>query len=864
MRTKCLHLLLLFTLVIQGALNAQIDACSQDCRTDLINISTGYDHINNGLLPTGAYDAVWTVVETPNPALSVPRPAYVVTPHPSWLVSPNAKWLSVFPIASFNQNNSSPNVPPYGFEMCFCVCDPESQVTIDLAARSDDLLTIHLEDLSDSPIGPNPLLDINYGFAFNMPPLVTSNTLVLAEGTYCLRANLRNSGGIAMGVQIEGSISGSGLASVLCCDNSGAVTGQKYHDQDCDGVKDAQEPGLPGWEIRLCDVAGQAIQTVFTDAGGFYSFNDVPPGTYTVKEINQPGWQPGNPANGQHSIAVGELEVIGGLDFGNCESECGAIINDSIPGYSCELPGQSYNYIFNFENATPYNVTSVVINGITPAGTTISPQFFNYYFSPIPANGGISPTETVNIQLPGPITAPTTVCFDVIYLTDTTECCHYEHCITLEPLDPCELVEVQALETEVDCCYEIGLFNNFCPDYFTGIQTELLTPGISFDAYGGTGWTATPNGSETVIDWTQTGSLPLGALNNIGFCFKDILSTTQVPQQVAVHWLALDAAGEQVIVCSDTLEFNCEPCLSITGEVLCDDNGGYVYNFTITNNDPIHTASLIVFESHTAGVSFVPASIPVSLAPNNSYTGSVVITGGTAGQIIDFKVLLFDPSGWCCHLDDVMLTLPDCGGDPDPDPCDCGDLEEFNQAIQAGFSADRDCDTGIAMLIANALEACDRVSWRVTNTETNETITGVTDGTSPFFFDFIGNVTYAITMVVTRLDENNQNCFPGNNGVFNGNAFFDCLGPIAPGPVTGIVLHPVPAKEFIKIYAPEDGQYDLSIFDTKGQLIHQSPAEMYHKQGFNMSINGLTAGIYLLKLEHFSGRLYQEKFVKMD
>ncbi|HMQ48725.1 MAG TPA: T9SS type A sorting domain-containing protein [Saprospiraceae bacterium] len=560
----------------------------------------------------------------------------------------------------------------------------------------------------------------------------------------------------------------------------------------------------------------------------------------------------------------GPTEIYGydNICLENCESECGAIINDSIPGYSCELPGQSFNYSFNFENATPYNVTSVVINGITPAGTTISPQFFNYYFSPIPANGGVSPTETVTIQLPGPITAPTTVCFDVIYLTDTTECCHYEHCITLEPVDPCELVEVQALETEVDCCYEIGLINNFCPDYFTGIQTELLTPGVSFDAYGGTGWTATPNGDESIIDWTQTGALPLGALNNIGFCFKDVLSATQVPQQVAVHWLALDANGEQVIVCSDTLEFNCEPCLSITGEVLCDDNGGYVYNFTITNNDPTHTASLIVFESHTAGVSFVPASIPVTLAPNGSYSGSVVITGGTPGQMVEFKVLLFDPSGWCCHLDDVMITLPDCN--IDPDPCDCGDQEEFNQAVQAGFSADRDCATGIAMLIANALESCDQVSWRVTNTETNETITGVTDGVTPFFFDFMGSVTYQVRMVVTRLDAQGLNCFPGVNAVFTGTTVFDCLGPISPGPVSGILLRPIPAKEDISVYAPEDGLYQLIIYNTNGQKIQQFPAELYRKQGFNMSISELPAGLYLLQLEHDNGMLYQEKFVKMD
>jgi hypothetical protein len=83
-----------------------------------------------------------------------------------------------------------------------------------------------------------------------------------------------------------------------------AIYGQKYHDLDGDGLRDAGEPGLSGWTIYL-DANGNGLldpgevnattrsddpATSEVDESGDYSFVDLPEGTYEVTEMPQSGW----------------------------------------------------------------------------------------------------------------------------------------------------------------------------------------------------------------------------------------------------------------------------------------------------------------------------------------------------------------------------------------------------------------------------------------------------------------------------------------------------------------------------------------------------------------------------------------------
>jgi len=83
------------------------------------------------------------------------------------------------------------------------------------------------------------------------------------------------------------------------------IAGQKFHDVNGDGVHDADEPGLDGWTIELVDPASGAVLATQVTASidvddngvidpvteaGLYAFEDVPLGTYTVREVARSGW----------------------------------------------------------------------------------------------------------------------------------------------------------------------------------------------------------------------------------------------------------------------------------------------------------------------------------------------------------------------------------------------------------------------------------------------------------------------------------------------------------------------------------------------------------------------------------------------
>jgi uncharacterized repeat protein (TIGR01451 family) len=70
------------------------------------------------------------------------------------------------------------------------------------------------------------------------------------------------------------------------------ICGIKWNDLDGDGVKDPNEPGLPGWTINMVfqTPGGPLDVQTTTDANGQYCFTGLAPGTYTISETLQSGW----------------------------------------------------------------------------------------------------------------------------------------------------------------------------------------------------------------------------------------------------------------------------------------------------------------------------------------------------------------------------------------------------------------------------------------------------------------------------------------------------------------------------------------------------------------------------------------------
>lgn len=82
----------------------------------------------------------------------------------------------------------------------------------------------------------------------------------------------------------------------------GSIGGVVYNDQNKNDVRDGSEPGLSGWTIKLHKAIQkkngkwtyndkQVVGTAVTNASGFYSFTNLPAGTYIVEEIISKGWK---------------------------------------------------------------------------------------------------------------------------------------------------------------------------------------------------------------------------------------------------------------------------------------------------------------------------------------------------------------------------------------------------------------------------------------------------------------------------------------------------------------------------------------------------------------------------------------------
>ncbi len=126
---------------------------------------------------------------------------------------------------------------------------------------------------------------------------------------------------------------------------SSGISGKVWMDANNDGVVDPGEEGIVGVTVELTGTAidGTPVSvTVTTDADGNYSFTDLPPGTYTVIEPNQPpgtldgqtvpgtsGGMPTTPGNGPSKIST----ITVGVNQISTDNNFGEILGGSISGH---------------------------------------------------------------------------------------------------------------------------------------------------------------------------------------------------------------------------------------------------------------------------------------------------------------------------------------------------------------------------------------------------------------------------------------------------------------------------------------------------------------------------------------------------
>ena len=103
---------------------------------------------------------------------------------------------------------------------------------------------------------------------------------------------------------------------------NGRITGRKLHDTDCDGVLTGLEPGLPGFTIYV-DLDDDGVLDpnepfAVSDAAGNYAIENVPPGTYSVREVVLEDWAQSFPATGRHIVTISQSnQTVLNRHFGN-------------------------------------------------------------------------------------------------------------------------------------------------------------------------------------------------------------------------------------------------------------------------------------------------------------------------------------------------------------------------------------------------------------------------------------------------------------------------------------------------------------------------------------------------------------------
>lgn len=100
------------------------------------------------------------------------------------------------------------------------------------------------------------------------------------------------------------SLESSALVVFDVADQLGTLQLVKFEDVNGNGVREAGEPGVPGWSFRLTNPQGNG-SVVSTGADGTVTVPSVPAGVWTVEEILDPLWAAITPVSGQVTVPAG-------------------------------------------------------------------------------------------------------------------------------------------------------------------------------------------------------------------------------------------------------------------------------------------------------------------------------------------------------------------------------------------------------------------------------------------------------------------------------------------------------------------------------------------------------------------------------
>ena len=530
--------------------------------------------------------------------------------------------------------------------------------------------------------------------------------------------------------------------------------------------------------------------------------------------------------------------------------------NDTI---YCEDGLTVYDFTVCNPNDNPFDIGYFTMNPSSPAGVTMSPPFFDLTSDPIEPGT----CQSFSVTLSAPSLGGETFCYQLIahetnpIIDPTSLCCSLDtiYCIDIPFCDPCEFVSVVDVhESDMGCCYDVILDNQFEPDFFDEIAVCVLSPltTITVNNPFGSGWT-TSGFTGTDVSFLPGAVFgnhaPLGVFGIPQICVQ----TDAAPnQQIEIKWMK---DGE--VVCRDTIETACEPpCGYLLQESIeCDPTGFWNFSALLKNTSDVTMAEAHIHFNDPALSAYDQVVSLGSLAPDAIFSSVNLTIGAPAmpGDEICFTVTLHEigPDGTfltCCNFEHC-LTLPDCDFVHE---CLC--TEEFYDNVNAGITCSinpvNPNDITFSLINSSFFGECDRVIWGFSDGGVQSDVPG--NASVSHIFSTPG--TYQVCAKVYRYDDNGVICKEKvcKMVVITDN-FTDNILTLFPNPTTGSFQ--------MKINRPVEGIASLTVLDEVQRPVYNTQLEgNFEKVTVDMDLNHLAKGLYLVKLQ-FEDKVVIERLI---
>ncbi|WNF14521.1 Calx-beta domain-containing protein [Microcystis aeruginosa] len=178
----------------------------------------------------------------------------------------------------------------------------------------------------------------------------------------------------------------------------GSIEGSKWEDLNANGIWEAGEKALAGWTIYIDSVANGTLDpwelSTVTDANGKYSFTNLGPGEYAIREVNQTGWLQTSPST-PYALILTVGEKLTDVNFGNYQ----------LPTITLNPRSQTIVEGLTTSQNAPYTVTlsqasnqTVSVNYATSNGTATAGADYTAIIGTLTFSPGVT-SQVLNIPI---------------------------------------------------------------------------------------------------------------------------------------------------------------------------------------------------------------------------------------------------------------------------------------------------------------------------------------------------------------------------------------------------------------------------------------------------------------------------------